>query len=73
MRGSLILIVVYRDGDGWLQLNTYFEFFKTATRGLQEQKEQDMRYSQMLIPTVKEIPADAEATSHKLMIRAGLC
>ncbi len=32
-----------------------------------------MRYSQMLIPTVKEIPADAEATSHKLMIRAGLC
>jgi prolyl-tRNA synthetase len=27
----------------------------------------------MLIPTVKEIPADAEATSHKLMIRAGLC
>ncbi|TKJ37493.1 MAG: proline--tRNA ligase [Planctomycetes bacterium B3_Pla] len=32
-----------------------------------------MRYSKMLIPTVKEIPADAEATSHKLMIRAGLC
>jgi len=27
----------------------------------------------MLIPTVKEIPADAEAISHKLMIRAGLC
>jgi len=31
-----------------------------------------MRYSQMLIPTVKEVPADAEITSHKLMIRAGL-
>jgi len=26
----------------------------------------------MLIPTTKEIPADAEITSHKLMIRAGL-
>ena len=32
-----------------------------------------MRYSRMFIPTVKEIPADAEAVSHKLMIRAGLC
>jgi len=31
-----------------------------------------MRYSQMFIPTVKEIPADAETASHKLMIRAGL-
>ncbi len=27
----------------------------------------------MFIPTVKETPADAEAISHKLMIRAGLC
>jgi len=26
----------------------------------------------MLIPTVKQVPADAEITSHKLMIRAGL-
>ena len=31
-----------------------------------------MRYSQMLIPTVKEDPGDAEITSHKLMVRAGL-
>ncbi|MHC4215520.1 MAG: proline--tRNA ligase, partial [Planctomycetota bacterium] len=31
-----------------------------------------MRYSKMLIPTVKEVPSDAETTSHKLMIRAGL-
>jgi prolyl-tRNA synthetase len=31
-----------------------------------------MRYSQILIPTVKEVPAEAEITSHKLMIRAGL-
>ena len=31
-----------------------------------------MRYSQMLIPTVKEVPSDAEVPSHQLMIRAGL-
>ncbi len=31
-----------------------------------------MRYSRMFIPTVKEIPADAETASHQLMIRAGL-
>jgi len=31
-----------------------------------------MRYSRMLIPTVKEDPGDAETASHKLMIRAGL-
>ena len=32
-----------------------------------------MRYSRMLIPTVKEVPADAEIPSHRLMIRAALC
>jgi len=31
-----------------------------------------MRYSEMLIPTVKEVPADAEIISHRLMIRSGL-
>jgi len=31
-----------------------------------------MRYSRMLIPTVREVPADAEIVSHQLMIRAGL-
>src|SRR4030042_1261140 len=31
-----------------------------------------MRYSQYFIPTVKEVPADAEIPSHQLMIRAGL-
>src|SRR3989338_1644437 len=31
-----------------------------------------MRWSQFLIPTLKETPADAEAVSHILMIRAGL-
>jgi prolyl-tRNA synthetase len=31
-----------------------------------------MRYSKTFIPTLKEDPADAEAISHKLMVRAGL-
>lgn len=30
-----------------------------------------MRYSQMLLPTLKEIPADAEVVSHVLLLRAG--
>ncbi len=31
-----------------------------------------MRWSRLLIPTIREDPADAEAVSHKLMIRSGL-
>lgn len=31
-----------------------------------------MRYSQMLIPTLREAPADAEVTSHQLMLRSGM-
>jgi len=31
-----------------------------------------MRWSQTLIPTLKEVPADAEVPSHRLMLRAGL-
>jgi prolyl-tRNA synthetase len=31
-----------------------------------------MRYSQTFIPTVKEVPAEAEIISHQLMLRAGL-
>jgi prolyl-tRNA synthetase len=30
-----------------------------------------MRYSRVFIPTLKEAPADAEAVSHKLMVRGG--
>ncbi len=30
-----------------------------------------MKQSQMLIPTLKEVPSDAEAKSHQLMLRAG--
>ena len=30
-----------------------------------------MRYSQMLLPTTKETPAEAEVISHQLMLRAG--
>ena len=31
-----------------------------------------MHYSKLLIPTLKESPADAEVASHKLMVRAGM-
>ena len=31
-----------------------------------------MRYSQYLLPTAKETPADAEVISHQLMLRAGM-
>ena len=31
-----------------------------------------MRWTRSLIPTLREDPADAEAVSHKLMVRAGL-
>jgi len=31
-----------------------------------------MKYSQTLIPTLKETPSEAEVISHKLMLRAGL-
>ncbi len=31
-----------------------------------------MRMSKMLIPTLREVPAEAEINSHKLMLRAGL-
>lgn len=31
-----------------------------------------MRYSQYLLPTLKETPGDAEVTSHQLMLRAGM-
>ena len=30
-----------------------------------------MKFSNLLIPTVKEVPAEAEIPSHRLMIRAG--
>ncbi len=31
-----------------------------------------MRYSQYFIPTLREVPAEAEIASHKLMLRAGM-
>lgn len=31
-----------------------------------------MRYSKLFIPTLKEVPAEAEVISHKLMLRAGM-
>jgi len=31
-----------------------------------------MRYTQFLIPTLREVPADAEVVSHQLMLRSGM-
>ena len=31
-----------------------------------------MRFSQLLAPTLKDDPADAEVVSHKLLVRAGM-
>ena len=31
-----------------------------------------MRYSEMFLPTVREVPSDAEVVSHQLMLRAGM-
>jgi prolyl-tRNA synthetase len=31
-----------------------------------------MRYSELFLPTVREVPSDAEVVSHQLMLRAGL-
>ena len=31
-----------------------------------------MKMSKLLMPTLREVPAEAEITSHKLMLRAGL-
>ena len=31
-----------------------------------------MRWTQTLVPTLREAPADAEILSHKLLLRAGL-
>jgi len=31
-----------------------------------------MKMSKMLMPTLREVPADAEITSHQLMLRAGM-
>jgi prolyl-tRNA synthetase len=45
---------------------SFWACFQTVTIGV------SMRVSQLLLPTVKEDPAGAEAVSHKLMVRAGL-
>jgi len=42
------------------------------TRAILLRKIQQMKWSQTLIPTLKESPSEAEIDSHKLMIRAGL-
>ena len=31
-----------------------------------------MRYSEIFLPTIREVPSDAEIISHQLMIRTGM-
>ncbi len=48
--------------------------YKFALNSGEERKEQNrtaMRWSQLFIPTLREDPADAEAASHRLLLRAG--
>src|SRR5262245_64507447 len=48
-------------------------FTPPASRARTRRKTQSsMRLSKSLVPTLREDPADAEALSHKLMLRAGL-
>src|SRR5205085_9539167 len=52
---------------------TFFEQTLPYGRlGATLQEESQMRWSQTLIPTQKENPADAQIVSHQLMLRAGL-
>ena len=54
---------------GYILANsTIYEILNT----IYEPRDTIMRYSRMLIPTVKEVPSDAEIPSHKLMIRSGM-
>ena len=39
---------------------------------MEERKKSLMRYSEMFLPTGREVPSDAEVISHQLMIRAGM-
>jgi prolyl-tRNA synthetase len=36
-----------------------------------KEEENQMRWSQLFIPTLRDVPADAEVISHKLLLRAG--
>ena len=49
------------------------EIYKEILKLRKERMEGNtMRWSQMLIPTLKDAPSDAEIISHQLMIRAGM-
>lgn len=45
----------------------YKPLCKRSKRGVR-----NMRFSQLLVPTMRENPAEAEIVSHQLMLRAGL-
>src|SRR5512136_162508 len=46
--------------------------FRSSLPGLPNCRGAVMRYSQYLLPTVKEIPSEADVPSHQLMLRAGM-
>jgi len=51
----------------WMRLAT-----EQGGRLLLQRNENPMKWTQMLIPTMKETPSEAEIPSHQLMIRAGM-
>ncbi len=46
-------------------------FGRDQCNDIRKRGEPGMRYSEMFLPTVREVPSDAETASHQLMIRAG--
>src|SRR4028118_1152679 len=43
-----------------------------CTFAIRRLKTTDMRWSNFFIPTLREVPADAEVVSHRLLLRAGM-
>lgn len=83
--GAVILPVKYRYHERVISIRWYSEefalnfravffsfFYVTNFNSHKEQEEEDMRLSNMLICTLREVPAEAEIVSHKLMLRAGM-
>jgi len=60
-----VALPILKEGDAGASSSFVFELGA-------RQEESLMRWSKSLVPTLKEDPADAEAISHKLMVRAGL-
>ena len=46
-------------------------YLRAADPGHDEEADRSMRWSQLHIPTLRDDPADADAASHRLLLRAG--